>query len=234
MDEKHFQYLQREYIALWKGFGVDIQPEDRTLKMTHTETGTAKKKAQTKKPTLEGVRKALGNGCGCTLCPSRKNLVFGSGNPTATLMFVGEGPGADEDEQGLPFVGRCGQLLTKIIEAMNLKREDVYIANVVKCRPPQNRVPTPEEISICSPFLRQQIEAVAPEMIVALGATASLTLVSGHKQLAPIRGKLQKLTWNESIQVMPTYHPAYLLRNPPAKKIVWDDMKIVMGQLGAK
>lgn len=200
---------------------------------THTETGLPKQPppAGSSRPTLEDVRRELGTGCGCKLCPTRKNLVFGDGSPNAKLMFVGEGPGADEDAQGLPFVGRAGQLLNKIIEAMGYQRQDVYIANVVKCRPPQNRQPEPDEIAACSPFLRAQIQAIQPKLIVALGSTAAQAILGMQGPLGSVRGKFQKLVWDESIPVMPTYHPAYLLRNPPAKKIVWDDMKLVIARL---
>lgn len=149
-------------------------------------------------------------------------------------MFVGEGPGANEDKTGLPFVGRAGDLLTKIIEAMSLNRDQIYIANVVKCRPPGNRVPLPEEIEQCLPFLKAQIEVIKPEIIVALGLTASSTLSGQDCTMGELRGKFHPLLWDTKISVMATYHPAYLLRNPNAKKIVWEDMKLVMKQIGPK
>jgi DNA polymerase len=159
-------------------------------------------------------------------------------------MFIGEGPGRDEDLQGEPFVGRAGQLLTKIIEAMGLKRSDVYIANVVKCRPPENRNPAPDEVATCSPFLLEQIEIIRPKIIVCLGNFAAQTILSTPQTITGLRGRLHRWPSTiqqavlhtkipaESIQVMPTYHPAYLLRNPNMKKPVWEDMKIVMGELG--
>lgn len=180
---------------------------------------------------LEEIRNWLGNCKRCGLCETRNQIVFGTGSSKAKLFFVGEGPGADEDEQGVPFVGRAGQLLTKIIDSMGLTREKVYIANVVKCRPPKNRVPEDEEIEKCSAFLKAQIESVRPDYIVALGLTATRFLLNSSAQLSEVRGEFQTLSWNPQIQVLPTYHPAYLLRNPSAKKIVWDDMKKLMKQL---
>src|SRR2546426_2984200 len=181
-----------------------------------------------KQETLQAIREDLGDCQRCKLAPSRKNIVFGSGNPRAELMFVGEAPGADEDDQGLPFVGRAGQLLTKIIESMGMKREDVYIANVVKCRPPENRTPLPDEIATCSPFLFQQILAIRPRVIVCLGTPATQTVLSTRDTITRLRGTFHDL---EGFRVMPTFHPAYLLRNPAAKREVWDDMKKVMIEL---
>ncbi len=156
-------------------------------------------------------------------------MVFGVGNPQADLMFVGEGPGADEDIQGEPFVGRAGQLLTKIIEAIGLRREDVYIANVIKCRPPGNRNPEPDEVAQCEPFLFRQVDMVKPKVIVALGKFAAQCLLRSTEPITRIRGK--EFKYRESI-LMPTYHPAYLLRNPSAKRDVWEDMKRVRAILG--
>ena len=164
----------------------------------------------------------------CKLHAGRTNIVFGVGNPDARLMFVGEGPGADEDEQGEPFVGRAGQLLTQIIKAMGLAREDVYIANVVKCRPPGNRNPEPDEIEACSPFLQAQIAAIGPTVIVALGKFAAQTLLQTETPISRLRGQFHSLG---GVAVMPTFHPSYLLRNPAAKREVWEDMKMVMKKL---
>lgn len=164
----------------------------------------------------------------CVLAKGRTNLVFGEGNPGADLMFVGEGPGADEDAQGLPFVGRAGQLLTKIIEAMGYKRSDVYIANIVKCRPPNNRAPEPEEINACMPFLLRQIEAIKPKVIICLGSVAMQSLLGTAEKISQVRGKMREF---HGIELMPTYHPAYLLRNPEKKKDVWEDVKKVMARL---
>jgi DNA polymerase len=159
----------------------------------------------------------------------RTNVVFGTGNPRAEIMFVGEGPGHDEDIQGLPFVGRSGELLTKIIAAMGFRREEVYIANVVKCRPPENRTPQPDEIANCLPYLLSQIELIQPKVLVALGATAVRALLDVQLGITKMRGHWYTF---RDIPIMPTFHPAYLLRNPPAKKEVWEDMKAVLEKLG--
>lgn len=177
---------------------------------------------------LKIIRDDLGDCTRCRLHSGRTNIVFGSGNPRARLMFVGEGPGADEDEQGLPFVGRAGQLLTKIIESIELSRDQVYIANVVKCRPPQNRNPEPDEIATCSPFLFRQIEAINPEVICALGKFGAQTILQTDRPIGQLRGKA--LPWRGRI-VVPTYHPSYLLRNPSAKREVWEDMKLIRSLL---
>lgn len=168
----------------------------------------------------------------CTLCrlaETRKQVVFGTGNPNAELMFIGEAPGRDEDEQGKPFVGRAGQLLTDIIKAMKLTRDDVYIANVIKCRPPENRNPEPDELDACRPYIRQQIDIIHPRVIVTLGKFAMQSLAGKAFAISATRGQWIEF---EGIRVMPTYHPAYLLRNPSAKKDVWNDMKQVMAELG--
>jgi len=169
----------------------------------------------------------------CTKCAElarcRKNVVFGVGNIHAELMFVGEAPGADEDEQGEPFVGRAGQLLTKIIAAMGYQRADIYIANVLKCRPPQNRAPLPDEMNNCRPYLLEQIDAIQPKVIVALGATAVRALLDVELGITKMRGNWYTF---HNTPIMPTFHPAYLLRNPPAKREVWEDMKTVLAKLG--
>jgi DNA polymerase len=165
----------------------------------------------------------------CRLSQSRTQVVYGVGNPHAELMFIGEAPGRDEDLKGEPFVGRAGQLLTDIIKAMKLTRDDVYIANVIKCRPPENRNPEPDELDACRPFIKRQIELIEPKVIVTLGKFALQSLTGRSYAISAARGK-----WTEynGIKVMPTYHPAYLLRTPSAKKEVWQDMKQVMGELG--
>jgi len=165
----------------------------------------------------------------CRLAGTRKNVVFGVGDPNADLMFVGEAPGRDEDLQGEPFVGRAGQLLTDIIKAMKLTRDQVYIANVIKCRPPENRNPEPDELDACRPFIRQQVEMIKPKVIVTLGRFGLQSLTEKGYGISSVRG--QWLDYN-GIKLMPTYHPAYLLRNPAAKKEVWADMKKVMAELG--
>ena len=174
---------------------------------------------------LAAVRTDIGD---CTRCKlhtqGRKQIVFGVGNPDADLMFVGEAPGADEDVQGIPFVGRAGQLLTKIIEAIDLKREDVYIANVIKCRPPGNRNPEPDEVETCEPFLFQQIDVIKPKVIVALGTFAARALLRTLDPISRLRGRVYEYRGSKLI---PTFHPAYLLRNPASKREVWEDMKVV-------
>jgi DNA polymerase len=177
---------------------------------------------------LRVIRADIGDCTRCKLHSGRTNIVFGVGSPEARLMFVGEGPGADEDEQGEPFVGRAGQLLTQIIKAMGLAREEVYIANVVKCRPPGNRNPEPDEIASCSPFLQAQIAAIQPVVIVALGKFAAQTLLQTETPISRLRGQFHVL--GDTV-VMPTFHPSYLLRNPAAKREVWEDMKMVMKRL---
>jgi len=179
--------------------------------------------------TLLKVREDLGECTRCKLHSTRRKIVFGDGNPKAELVFVGEGPGADEDAQGLPFVGRAGKLLTQMIEAMGLQRKDVYICNVVKCRPPENRQPEEDEVSTCSPFLLRQIDAIAPKVIVCLGAVAAKTLLQTNRGISQFRGE-----WLEfrGRKLLATYHPAYLLRNPPAKSEVWKDLQKVMAVLG--
>ena len=165
----------------------------------------------------------------CRLAKSRTQVVYGVGNPKADLMFIGEAPGRDEDLQGEPFVGRAGQLLTDIIKAMKLTRDDVYIANVIKCRPPENRNPEPDELDACRPYIRKQVEIIQPKVIVTLGRFALQSLTEKGYAISSARG--QWLEYN-GVKVMPTYHPAYLLRNPAAKKEVWADMKKVMAELG--
>jgi len=178
---------------------------------------------------LEELRAAIGDCQRCKLCAGRTHIVFGVGNPQAKLMFVGEGPGRDEDLQGEPFVGRAGQLLTDIItKGMGLKREDVYIANVVKCRPPENRNPEPDEVAACEPFLKKQIDLIRPQIIVALGKFAVQTLLQSKVPISKLRGN-----WHSyhGIKLMPTFHPAYLLRNPADKKLVWEDIKKVLNEM---
>jgi uracil-DNA glycosylase len=182
-----------------------------------------------KTKTLEELRAAIGDCRRCKLWSGRTHLVFGVGNPQAKLMFIGEGPGRDEDLQGEPFVGRAGQLLTDIItKGMGLKREDVYITNVVKCRPPENRNPEPDEVASCEPFLKKQIDLVRPEIIIALGKFAVQTLLQTKAPITKLRGH-----WHSyhGIKLMPTFHPAYLLRNPGDKKLVWEDIKKVINEM---
>ncbi len=181
--------------------------------------------------TLERIRTDIGDCKRCRLCEERNKIVFGSGSAKAELVFVGEGPGRDEDMQGLPFVGRAGKLLTQMIEAMGLTRDKVYIANVVKCRPPNNRPPEKDEVATCIPFLLRQLEVIHPKVIVCLGSTAAQNLLGTIKSISHFRGQ-----WFDfrGMQLMATYHPAYLLRNPAAKGDVWKDLQKVMGVLGLK
>lgn len=180
---------------------------------------------------LRTIQQEIGDCRRCALAAGRNKLVFGDGDPNARLMFVGEGPGADEDAQGLPFVGRAGQLLNNMIVAMGLERSEVYIANIVKCRPPQNRVPEPEEAHTCSQFLFRQIDVVRPEVMVALGATAATYLLGGKSSLASLRGRVHAV---RGAKLIVTYHPAYLLRDPRQKKEAWIDLQIAMRELGLK
>jgi uracil-DNA glycosylase family 4 len=174
---------------------------------------------------LEVIREDIGDCQRCKLCRSRTRIVFGAGSPQARLMFIGEGPGQDEDRAGEPFVGAAGQLLTRIIAAINLRRDEVYIANVVKCRPPENRPPEPDEIATCFPFLRRQIAAIRPLFICTLGASAAQTLLGTTEPISRLRGRFFDY---EGIRVLPTFHPAYLLRNPEKKREVWEDMQRLM------
>jgi len=183
-----------------------------------------------KQPDLLDELRAVAMACDkCRLSKTRTQVVYGVGNPNADLMFIGEAPGRDEDEKGEPFVGRAGQLLTDIIKAMKLTRDDVYIANVIKCRPPENRNPEPDELDACRPYIRRQVELIRPKVIVTLGRFALQSLTEKAYGITSVRG--QWLEYN-GVKVMPTYHPAYLLRNPAAKKEVWADMKKVMTELG--
>src|SRR5256885_12716098 len=182
-----------------------------------------------KLPVLEEVRAEIGECTRCKLHKGRHNIVFGVGNPKARLMFVGEAPGEDEDLKGEPFVGKAGQLLTRMIEAMGLRREDVYICNTVKCRPPNNRNPESDELASCEPFLKGQLAAVKPEAIVTLGKFAAQALLRDETPISRLRGNWREY---EGIPVMPTFHPAYLLRSPQEKGKVWDDLQKVMKKLG--
>jgi uracil-DNA glycosylase family 4 len=175
--------------------------------------------------TLRDIRLDLGDCQRCRLAGDRKNIVFGAGSSAAKVVFIGEGPGFEEDQQGKPFVGPAGQLLTKIIEAIHLKREQVYICNIVKCRPPQNRNPQPDEIRTCFQFLDRQIAAIRPDFICALGSVAAQTLLGTEVPISRLRGRFHDY---KGIKLLPTYHPAYLLRNAAKKRDVWEDMKMLM------
>lgn len=196
----------------------------------HAAEPPIKQEPKTPSPlkTLEEIQVWLGDCRRCRLHAGRTTIVFGTGNPKAKLAFVGEGPGRDEDLQGKPFVGLAGQLLTKIIQAMKLSREEVYITNIVKCRPPENRNPQPDEISACEPFLKEQLRVIQPRIICALGTFAAQTLLKTDTKITALRGRFHRY---EGISLMPTYHPAFLLRNPQFKREVWEDMKKIMKEL---
>ena len=229
MDSK--QDMREELRGLVKGLknhiaaGIDSPGGLSNLYLTGKDLSVA---SVDKPVTLEDIRKELGDCQRCPLHQGRNNLVFGEGNPNANLVFVGEAPGADEDLKGKPFIGRAGQLLTKIIKAMGLTREEIYICNILKCRPPGNRNPKPEEILACEPFLIKQLQAIKPEVICALGTFAAHTLLNTKVPISLLRGKFHSY---QGIKFMPTYHPAYLLRNPGAKKQVWEDAQMIMKTL---
>ena len=204
-------------------------PEVRTAAALATTKGGDPAEAER---ALTSIREDIGDCKRCRLCEGRTRIVFGQGSANAELMFVGEAPGADEDASGLAFVGRAGQLLTDMIEkGMKMQRSDVFIANVIKCRPPGNRPPEADEVLTCQPFLEAQIRAIRPKAIVALGATASRFMTKSAEPISKLRSRFG--SW-EGIPVMPTYHPAYLLRDPSKKKDVWSDLKLVMDVLGSR
>ncbi len=203
----------KSYLEYLKGMGIETLPASGKKE---------EKMIQRESLTLGEVRKQLGDCKRCKLHLTRRTIVFGEGTENPQLMFIGEGPGYDEDVQGRPFVGKAGQLLTKIIQAIHLEREEVYIANIIKCRPPQNRNPEPDEIKSCFPFLTKQIQVLQPKIICALGTFAAQTLLQTDAKITSLRGKTFDM---EGINVLPTYHPAFLLRNPDKKREVWEDMK---------
>ena len=200
----------------------------RELGLEYTDVQWPAAPAPARPLTLAEVREELGECTRCKLHRHRTQIVFGVGNPKAGLVFVGEAPGADEDAQGEPFVGRAGQLLTKIIQAMGMQREDVYICNIIKCRPPDNRTPETEEILACQPFLVKQLQAIRPRFICALGGPAAQTLLRTKEPISRLRGKFYDF---HGIPLLPTYHPAFLLRNPYEKKTVWEDMKLLLREM---
>ncbi|WP_321531156.1 uracil-DNA glycosylase [uncultured Desulfuromonas sp.] len=221
----------RAVLTELQSLGVDelyLEDSGEVLPLCHEQPQCQTGRCDCRQPSLEEIRQDLGECQRCGLAQGRKSIVFGSGNPHAELVFVGEGPGRDEDEQGVPFVGEAGRLLERILFAMGYEREQVYICNVVKCRPPQNRNPQPDEIAACEPFLKQQLASLKPRVIVALGKFATQTLLQQQTPISRLRGN-----WAEyqGIALMPTYHPAYLLRNPGGKRDVWEDMKAVMSRL---
>jgi DNA polymerase len=215
MDEEIGELIQdlKSYLEYLTGIGI------HSLVASETE---AHEPSSSHVMTLEEVRKELGDCKRCKLHRARRTIVFGEGNEESSLMVIGEGPGYDEDFQGRPFVGKAGQLLTKILQSINLPREKVYITNVVKCRPPRNRNPEPDEIQSCHPFLMKQITLIQPKIICALGTFSAQTLLKTDTKITALRGRLFDL---DGIKVIPTYHPAFLLRNPERKREVWEDMK---------
>jgi len=215
----------RQYLEIEKTFGVESVSISAAPKSAPARKSAGPGKAEA----LAALEVEFKNCQMCHLAKTRTQVVFGAGNPEARLMFIGEAPGFDEDKQGLPFVGAAGQLLTKIIEAMKLSREEVYIANCLKCRPPGNRNPEPAEIVSCNPILTRQIEIIQPEIICALGKFAAQTLLRSESPISRLRGKFHDF---RGMKLMPTFHPAYLLRNPADKKMVWEDMRLIMRELG--
>lgn len=219
----------RAVLSELKSLGVDelyLENDSTELPVCREEVSQCQTgRCDCRMPSLEEIRAELGECQRCGLARGRTNIVFGSGNPHAELVFVGEGPGREEDEKGLPFVGEAGRLLERILFAMGFQRDQVYICNVVKCRPPQNRNPQADEIAACEPFLKQQLASLKPRVIVALGKFAAQTLLQQETPISRLRGHWSEY---EGIPLMPTYHPAYLLRNPAGKRDVWEDMKAVM------
>ncbi|MCK4535135.1 MAG: uracil-DNA glycosylase [Syntrophobacterales bacterium] len=205
-----------------------LKRESSTQSSVSVDASTNDRAVHSPSITLEDIGKELGDCKRCKLHDKRHHIVFGEGSPHADIVFVGEAPGRDEDMQGKPFVGRAGQLLTNIIKAMGLERRDVYICNILKCRPPQNRNPEPDEIAACEPFLVKQLEAIQPCVICAMGKFAAQTLLKTGTAISMLRGRFHSY---HGIKLMPTYHPAYLLRNPGAKKQVWEDVQIIMEEL---
>jgi uracil-DNA glycosylase len=218
-----------EMSAAAESVELPLMPKSPTLPGIDQPNGPVA--PEDKAAALAAIEKELAGCQRCTLSKARHTIVFGDGDPDARLMFVGEGPGADEDAQGLPFVGRAGQLLNNMIAAMGLRRSEVYIANIVKCRPPQNRVPEPEEAHTCLPFLSRQIDVIRPEVIVALGSTAATYLLGGKSPLSALRGRIHHA---RGAKLIVTYHPAFLLRDPRQKKEAWADLQIAMAELGLR
>ena len=231
--ERSAQLNRPEEEPIAEPVDIEIGRSDRPGAQTETASvaiPTEEPSAMASVHTLEELRAEIGDCQRCRLCEKRNSIVFGVGNPNAEIVFVGEGPGYEEDKQGEPFVGRAGQLLTQIItKGMQMRREDVYIANVVKCRPPENRNPEPDEIAACEPFLLKQLELIKPRVIIALGKFAAQTLLQDTTPITRLRGKWQSY---HGIQLMPTLHPAYLLRNPKEKRLVWEDIKAVLREMG--
>lgn len=222
----------RAVLSELKSLGVDeiyALPTTENLPLCREQAEAVQiERCECREESLEEIRQDLGDCQRCKLAKGRNKIVFGSGNPHARVVFVGEGPGREEDEQGVPFVGEAGRLLERILFAMGLERDQVYICNVIKCRPPQNRNPGEDEICACEPFLKRQLATIKPQVIVALGKFAAQTLLQQQTPISHLRG-----SWSayQEIPLMPTFHPAYLLRNPAGKRDVWEDMKSVMKRM---
>jgi uracil-DNA glycosylase family 4 len=237
MSDEREQFA--EHLKFFGELGVDGYRKDAVWSARAESTVDSRQSSvDSPEPTVQGpqpseslaaIREDIGDCVRCKLCSlGRKQIVFGVGNPNADLMFVGEAPGRDEDIQGIPFVGRAGQKLTQIIEAIGLKREDVYIANVIKCRPPENRNPEPDEVEQCEPFLFRQVDTIRPKVIVALGTFAAKSLLKSNESISRLRGRVFDY---RGAKLVPTFHPAFLLRNPSCRREVWEDMKKVRALL---
>jgi DNA polymerase len=220
--------MSREEIVEQLKFLRDIGVESLNVAPRARAAGAASAAAAPKADSLDDIISDMGDCRRCKLAPTRTHIVFGSGNPTAELAFVGEAPGFDEDQQGLPFVGRAGQLLTKIIESIDIKRDDVYICNVLKCRPPDNRNPEPDEVQSCSPFLRRQLAVIRPKVVCCLGTFAAQNMLQTTASISKLRGRFFDV---DGMRVIATFHPAYLLRSPDKKREVWEDMKQIRAEL---
>ncbi|OIO38171.1 MAG: hypothetical protein AUJ72_02950 [Candidatus Omnitrophica bacterium CG1_02_46_14] len=248
MPDRELSKQAKQFLEIERAFGITEIPIASAVSNQTVPVSSAQSPADGgKSKRLAELKKEFQNCALCVLSQTRTQVVFGSGNPEAKLMFVGEAPGFDEDQQGLPFVGAAGQLLTKIIEAMKLTREKVYIANCLKCRPPNNRNPLPTEIVTCQPILMRQIEIIKPQIICTLGKFATQTLLRTEESISRLRGRFfdgsallttnpelnRGIDWTQ-IKIMPTFHPAYLLRNPADKKLVWADVQAIMKELAAR
>ena len=246
MDDTEIRAALRQQLRSDRLFGLTSVPVERASGLSplglkaeaRPAPGPSAEAVADKAEQLRVLDETQVSGCQkCILCKTRSRTVFGQGNPAARLVFVGEAPGYEEDRQGLAFVGRAGQLLTRMITAMGLTREEVFICNVLKCRPPGNRDPSADEILACGPYLRRQLSIIEPEVLVALGSPAAKTLLNTTQPIGRLRGRFHNYDLSElpgqrpTIPLMPTYHPAYLLRNPAEKRKTWDDLRMVMAQL---
>jgi uracil-DNA glycosylase family 4 len=234
---EHLKFFAELGVAGYRKDPVwSARAESESPKSQSPESKSPESKVQSPEPgifeSLAAIRGDIGDCVRCKLCTlGRKQIVFGVGNPNADLMFVGEAPGRDEDIQGIPFIGRAGQKLTQIIEAIGLTRDDVYIANVIKCRPPENRNPEPDEVEQCEPFLFRQVDTIRPKVIVALGTFAAKSLLKSNESISRLRGRVFEY---RGAKLVPTFHPAFLLRNPSCRREVWEDMKKVRALLNGE